>query len=185
MPTEDCVDEGEEHPSRGAASSASDRAACRSPAISQHSHQHHAPYAGFQNREIKALSAGQIVDLKAGKGMSLALPAELNGYPGPSHTLELSNELKLTGDQKKNIQALFDSMSKEAKLLGLEVIEAEKQLDDLFKNKTVNIKNLKEATLATANAQAKLRESHLRYHIDTVKILSSEQIATYNRLRGY
>jgi len=152
---------------------------------SQHSHQHHAPYAGFQNREIKALSAGQIVDLKAGKGMSLALPAELNGYPGPSHTLELSNELKLTGDQKKNIQALFDSMSKEAKLLGLEVIEAEKQLDDLFKNKTVNIKNLKEATLAAANAQAKLRESHLRYHLDTVKILSSEQIATYNRLRGY
>lgn len=151
----------------------------------QHSHQHHAPYAGFQNREIKALSAQQIADLKAGKGMSLALPAELNGYPGPSHTLELANELKLTAEQKKRVQALFDAMSKEAKALGLEVIEAEKKLDDLFKNKTVNAKNLMEATLAAANAQAKLRESHLRYHLDTVQTLNGEQIATYNRLRGY
>lgn len=151
----------------------------------QHSHQRHAPYAGFQNREIKALSAQQVADLKAGKGMSLALPAELNGYPGPAHTLELANELKLTAEQKKRVQALFDAMSKEAKALGLEVIEAEKKLDDLFKNKTVNAKNLMETTLAAANAQAKLRESHLRYHLDTVQVLNGEQIAAYNKMRGY
>ena len=47
------------------------------------------PYAGMQARAIKALSAEQIADLKAGRGLSLALAAELNGYPGPRHVLEL------------------------------------------------------------------------------------------------
>ena len=40
------------------------------------------PYAGMQSRSIKALSAQQIDDLRAGRGMGLALAAELNGYPG-------------------------------------------------------------------------------------------------------
>jgi len=36
-----------------------------------HGQQHnHAPYAGFQNRDIKALSQQQVDDLKAGRGMS-------------------------------------------------------------------------------------------------------------------
>jgi len=148
-------------------------------------HTHQTPYAGFQSREIKALSPQQIDDLKAGKGMSLALPAELNGYPGPSHALELAEPLKLSVEQKKGLQDLFDSMSKEAKAIGREVIEAERKLDGLFKNKTVNPQNLKEATQASAETQARLRESHLRYHLDTVAVLNAEQVAAYNRLRGY
>lgn len=43
------------------------------------------PYAGMERRPIKALSQQQIDDLRAGRGMGLALAAELNGYPGPSH----------------------------------------------------------------------------------------------------
>jgi len=155
------------------------------PAFAQHSHkqghqpQHnHGPYSSFQNREIKALSQQQIDDLKSGKGMSLALPAELNGYPGPAHSLELADPLKLT-------QRLFSAMSNEAKKLGLEVIEAERNLDALFKNKTVNPQNLRDATLKAGEAQARLRESHLRYHLLTIEVLSTEQIASYNRLRGY
>ena len=46
------------------------------------------PYTGMQARSIKALSDQQIADLGAGRGMGLALAAELNGYPGPSHVLE-------------------------------------------------------------------------------------------------
>ncbi len=148
-------------------------------------HTHQTPYAGFQSREIKALSSQQIDDLKAGKGMTLALPAELNGYPGPSHALELTEPLKLSIEQKKRLQDLFDSMSKEAKAIGLEVIEAERKLDGLFKNKTVNPQNLKEATQASAETQARLRESHLRYHLETVAVLNAEQVAAYNRLRDY
>lgn len=151
----------------------------------QHGHAHQMPYAGFQSREIKALSSQQIEDLKAGKGMSLALPAELNGYPGPSHAIELADQLKLSTEQKKRFQELFDAMSKEAKAIGLEVIEAERRLDGLFKNKTVTPQILKEATQASAEAQARLRFAHLGYHLVTVEVLSPEQVAAYNRLRGY
>ena len=42
------------------------------------------PYAGMQARPVKALSEQQMADLQAGRGMGLALAAELNGYPGPS-----------------------------------------------------------------------------------------------------
>lgn len=56
------------------------------------------PYAGMQARQIKSLSDQQIADLKAGRGMGLALAAELNGYPGPSHLLELSEQLGLSAD---------------------------------------------------------------------------------------
>ena len=57
------------------------------------------PYVGMQTRSIKALSEQQIADLKAGRGMGLALPAELNGYPGPAHVLELSDQLGLSTEQ--------------------------------------------------------------------------------------
>src|SRR4051812_36526408 len=49
------------------------------------------PYAGLEQRPIKALSQQQADDLRTGRGMGLALAAELNGYPGPSHVLELGN----------------------------------------------------------------------------------------------
>ena len=42
------------------------------------------PYTGETQREIKALSAEQIAGYLSGDGMALALPAELNDYPGPS-----------------------------------------------------------------------------------------------------
>ncbi|MER8435493.1 hypothetical protein NKH11_02460 [Mesorhizobium sp. M1393] len=42
-------------------------------------------YSGMEARRVKALSGEQIADLMAGRGMGLALAAELNSYPGPSH----------------------------------------------------------------------------------------------------
>ena len=44
------------------------------------------PYAGLQARPVKALSDQQVADLRAGRGMGLALAAELNGYPAVSYT---------------------------------------------------------------------------------------------------
>ena len=71
------------------------------------------PYAGLQTRPIKALSDQQVADLKAGRGMGLALAAELNGYPGPSHLLELAVQLGLSDPQKTRIQGLFEAMKAE------------------------------------------------------------------------
>ena len=75
--------------------------------------QSHEPYAGNQSRPIKALSDDQLADLKAGRGMSLALPAELNGYPGPLHVIELADALGLSQEQRVRMQQLFEAMRDE------------------------------------------------------------------------
>jgi hypothetical protein len=62
------------------------------------------PYAGMQTRPVKALSEQQVSDLRAGRGMGLALAAELNGYPGPMHVLELADRLDLSADQRAKVQ---------------------------------------------------------------------------------
>jgi hypothetical protein len=90
------------------------------------------PYAGLQARPIKALSAEQIVDLKAGRGMSLALAAELNGYPGPRHVLELGEQLGLTDRQRVDAQRLFDQMTAEVVPIGEKLISQEAELNRLF-----------------------------------------------------
>jgi len=56
------------------------------PAAAQHQHIQ-TPYAGLHQRAVKALSDQQVADLRAGRGMGLALAGELNRYPGPSHVL--------------------------------------------------------------------------------------------------
>jgi Spy/CpxP family protein refolding chaperone len=148
-------------------------------------HGQQAPYAGLQKRDIKALSDQQISDLRAGRGMSLALPAELNGYPGPAHSLELADRLRLSPEQRSTTEALFDKMQQEAKALGEEVIVAERELDRLFKDRSVVPESLASATSKAAAAQGRLRESHLRYHLAMMEVLAPEQVAQYNRLRGY
>ena len=90
------------------------------------------PYAGLETRPIKALSAQQIADLKAGRGMGLALPAELNGYPGPVHVLELAGPLGLSAAQKAEMTRLYEAMKAEAMPLGERLVAEETALDALF-----------------------------------------------------
>jgi hypothetical protein len=143
------------------------------------------PYAGMQGRSIKALSEQQIADLKAGRGMGLALPAELNGYPGPVHVLELSDQLRLSTEQKTRVQSLFDSMRAEAVPLGAKLLEQEADLDQQFANRSVTLESLKAATAAIGVTEAELRDTHLKYHLRTAQILSTEQMQHYSMLRGY
>jgi Spy/CpxP family protein refolding chaperone len=157
------------------------------PSSAQHAHGSHAPgaYAGMHDRAIKSLSAQQLADLRAGKGMSLALPAELNGYPGPSHALELAEPLKLSATQRARTQELFTQMQREAKAVGEEVIAAEAALDTLFREKRANAEAVAAATTQAAQAHGRLRQTHLRYHLAMMDVLSPDQVAAYNRLRGY
>ena len=94
--------------------------------------QHQQPYAGMAQRQVKALSEQQIADLKAGRGMGLALAAELNGYPGPIHVLEHASALALTAEQRERTRTLFENMKAEAVPVGEQLIEQEAKLDRLF-----------------------------------------------------
>jgi hypothetical protein len=122
------------------------------------------PYAGMQTRSIKALSEQQISDLKGGRGMGLALPGELNGYPGPIHVLELSDKLGLSSEQKSRIDDLFQSMRTEAVPLGENLLAQEAALDQQFASHSITAESLKVATAQIGATEAELRDTHLKYH---------------------
>jgi hypothetical protein len=143
------------------------------------------PYAGLEQRSIKALSEQQIADLRAGRGMGLALAAELNGYPGPMHVLELADSLDLSGQQRAKVQELFAAMKAEAIPLGERLIAQEADLDKAFAGKTITAGTLAAATEAIGATNAALRQTHLKYHLSTVEVLTSAQIERYAELRGY
>ncbi|MBM1174306.1 periplasmic heavy metal sensor [Microvirga arabica] len=158
------------------------------PALAQHQHGHApaaSPYAGLETRALKALSDEQVADLKAGRGMGYALVAELNGYPGPSHVLELDEPLGLTDAQRSRMQALFRAMKAEAILIGERLIAQEADLDRQFAGRSVTPASLTAATAAIGTTQAALRAAHLRYHLATMEILTQEQVGHYKVLRGY
>jgi hypothetical protein len=159
------------------------------PAAASAQHQHrpgqHQPYAGQQARPVKALSDQQIADLQAGRGMGLALAAELNGYPGPVHVLELAVPLGLSEAQRSRMAELFAAMKAEAVALGEKLIAAEIDLDRQFATKAVTETSLVEGVRAVAAVQGELRATHLKYHLASVEVLTPAQVARYAELRGY
>jgi Spy/CpxP family protein refolding chaperone len=143
------------------------------------------PYAGWQERTIKALSPQQVADYLEGRGMSMALPAELNGYPGPRHVLELAEKLGLTVDQLARTQRLFEDMRLKAIELGQQIVEGEAALDELFASATASATSLRDATRALGLLNGQLRAHHLGYHLAMRDLLQPDQIESYQRLRGY
>jgi Spy/CpxP family protein refolding chaperone len=142
-------------------------------------------YAGQEKREIKALSSEEVATYLEGKGTGLAKAAELNHYPGPAHVLALASELGLTPDQRVRTEILFKTMESEAITLGKQLIERERELDDLFASKTITTEKLQQTLEAIALLQGKVRQVHLQTHLVQAEILDAEQIRKYDELRGY
>jgi hypothetical protein len=143
------------------------------------------PYSDLEQRTVKALSDEQITDLRAGRGMGLALPAELNGYPGPVHILELCDRIWLTADQQKSVHELHAAMKAETVPLGERLIAQGTELDRQFATKTVALANLQAATAEIGATQCALRFAHMRYHLSTLDVLTPEQVRLYGELREY
>jgi hypothetical protein len=142
-------------------------------------------YIGQESRDIKALSESEVAGLLAGKGMGFAKSAELNGYPGPAHVLELASQLRLSEDQVVQTRALHAQMEAEAKAAGRSLVEAERELESLFRERTATPQRLTESLNKVATLQAKVREAHLKAHIEQTRLLSAQQVSQYNVLRGY
>src|ERR1700730_17239525 len=137
------------------------------------------PYAGMQNRGLKALSEQQIEDLRAGRGMGLAMAAELNSYPGPAHVLELASALNLSEDQRDRTRALYGEMRDTAVPLGNEVLAKEGELDEAFASGRIDDAALRRILTDIGRLQGELRYTHLKYHLAMRDLLSLEQIAAY------
>ncbi len=143
------------------------------------------PYAGEESRAIASLSERDIADLLDGKGWGLAKPAELNGYPGPAHVLQLQDRLGLTAEQRSKVEAVFARMAADARSAGAQFIEAERAIDAAFKTGTVDKAMLRQRLAAAEALRAELRRIHLAAHLETAPILTAEQRHAYVTLRGY
>ena len=160
--------------------------ALAAPVAAQHDHAAATqPYADLTARTIKALSEQEVADLASGNGMGFALPAELNGYPGPKHTLELADVLGLTEDQRTRTQALYDRMNAAARELGAALIEAERSLDQAFVDRQMDEGRLIDLTEQAGTLRTRLRAEHLRAHLQMMDILTNAQVHSYNMQRGY
>ncbi len=144
-----------------------------------------APYAGQQTRAIKALSAQRVDGLLAGKGLGYAKVAELNGYPGPAHVLELTDALHLSEAQIKDTRAIFEAMQSAAQALGAELVTAERRLDALFQNGEVSQAEVLQRLEQIGAIEGRLRAAHVNAHLRQQALLSPEQIQKYIHLRGY
>jgi Spy/CpxP family protein refolding chaperone len=143
------------------------------------------PYAGAMQHEIKSLSPAEIADLRAGRGMGLAKPAELNGYPGPMHVLELAAQLDLNADQRAKTAAIVARMRTNAVALGEQIITAERDLDRAFANATIDSESLQTQTETIARLHGAMRAVHLTAHLDQCALLTPMQVQRYMMLRGY
>ena len=151
-------------------------------ALAQHTHQ---PYAGQQDREIKALSPDEVGQYLSGAGAGFAKPAELNRHPGPAHVLELADRLDLTPQQRERTQRLMDSHRAEARAAGAKVVEAERALEALFRRGDVGEAELAAAVRDAARLQGEYRLLHLETHRRMRSLLTAHQVARYEELRGY
>jgi hypothetical protein len=158
-------------------------------ALAQHAHQggheHASSYAGQESRDIKSLSEEDIAALRRGEGWGLALPAELNGVPGPAHLLELQDEIMLTGTQVAEIELAYEEMRAAAIAAGERYIEGERKLEQAFRDRSVTEESLRGMLKEIGERRAELRYVHLSTHLRTPAILTEEQIRRYNELRGY
>lgn len=148
-------------------------------------HAQPAQHAGQEQRSIKALSPQEIEDLLAGRGLGFAKAAELNHYPGPAQVLELASQIKLTAEQRTRTETTFREMRVRAVRLGRELISQEAALDRLFASGKIDRQQLKAALGKIAALYSEIRYVHLQAHLAQKEILTPDQAARYEELRGY
>lgn len=142
-------------------------------------------YVDEQSRQIKALSAERIAGLRAGRGLGYAKAAELNGYPGPKHVLELADGLDLDADQLRRTEALHETVRERAGALGRDLITVEAELETTFAEASISRERLVELVSRSARIEGQIRLIHLQAHLEQLELLDDEQVAEYMRLRGY
>ena len=143
------------------------------------------PYVDRVSSTIKALTTEQMAGYLAGDGMGFALAAELNGYPGPRHVLELADSLGLSDDRRATIQGLFDDMNETARRLGGTIVRLEAGLDSAFAERRMTSTLLAERLTEIAELQGRLRFAHLDAHLAVTALLSADEVRVYQHLRGY
>lgn len=141
------------------------------------------PYV--RGAEGTSLAPDEVQELMSGMGMGLARAAELNGYPGPRHLLDLDDKLHLTDEQKAAFKRLTAETIDQARDVGRLVLAKEAELNGAFAKREITEQRLKALVGELADLWGRLRVIHLSAHLKTRMLLTPKQLAEYDKLRGY
>jgi Spy/CpxP family protein refolding chaperone len=156
-------------------------------AVLAQTHHNRSPYAGqfSPSAPIRALSPEEVRQIAAGEGAGLAKAAELNGVPGPRHVLDMASGLGLTPAQRTKIQTIYDGMHARALASGRPYLRAQEALERDFRAHRLTATTLATRVAEVNRIRGDLETVHLTAHLSTARVLTREQIAHYNKMRGY
>jgi Spy/CpxP family protein refolding chaperone len=143
------------------------------------------PYVPLAESPVRGLTPEEIEAIRTGAGMRLALPAELNGYPGPKHILELAEPLGLDEATRARVQDLYDRTNAAAREAGDELLARWEALDNAFRAGGLDEATLRMLVERVDGQNAEVRFIHLRAHLEADGLLTEHQKALYAELRGY
>lgn len=136
---------------------------------------------------VLCTAAGQIpADREAllnGEGAGMALYAELNGYPGPKHVIDLEKRLELNAEQRKQVRDIYDEMLIRARQLGKMVVKVEEELNYAFSSGMISAESVEEDAEQAGRLRGLLRGVHLTAHLRTKELLTKKQIQLYVKIR--
>lgn len=121
--------------------------------------------------------------LEKSEGAGMAQYADYNGYPGPKHVLEMREQLQLTDEQVKDIEAIFDEMSERSRAKGMAIIAEEQKLAELFTSRNATQEKVEGLSSMIGTLRGELRAIHLTAHLQAAEVLSSDQCLAYGKLR--
>lgn len=134
---------------------------------------------------IRTLTPEEIAQIERGAGSGFALPAELNGVPGPRHVLDLGHEIGLSHEQRTRVQQIFDAMHAAVIPAGQRYLTSLRSLEEDFRAERLTEETLAERVAEVHRLEGELAALHLVAHLQTAQVLTAGQIAAYQRLRGY
>ena len=121
--------------------------------------------------------------VEEGRGFGMAFAADRNGYPGPTHILELKTQLRLTADQEMKAEALLQAMLAESRPKGARLLEAERRLERLYADGIADAASVRAAVVEVERARSELRLVHLLTHLRARDLLTREQRGAYYKIR--
>jgi len=118
-----------------------------------------------------------------GEGNGMAAYAEMNGYPGPKHVLDLADKLGLTSRQKHDVREIYEEMNTRARALGKMIVKVEEELNYAFTSGMLAQESVEDDAESIGKMRGTLRGVHLAAHIKTKGLLTAKQVEQYVALR--
>jgi Spy/CpxP family protein refolding chaperone len=120
--------------------------------------------------------------LLAGKPENETALMEASGFPTPERILSFKDQLGLTRDQLKKVDAIVKDLPVSLKVKGEEIVEAEDELLKFLQTGAPNERNVRTRLERIGKLRAEIRFAHIQVHIKIKALLTPNQFDRYKEL---